>query len=103
MYKPIINNFIIFKGLQNSNCIVQLVTAFKPIYAIKNDILIQEGDFIEEVIFVKNGIISLEIGINFNKPKESIVQYLDRIGKNDRMSISSTRASIIITQQPLNP
>ena len=40
MYKPIINNFIIFKGLENSNCIVQLITAFKPIYAIKNDILI---------------------------------------------------------------
>ena len=79
MYKPIINNFIIFKGLENSNCIVQLVTAFKPIYAIKNDILIQEGDFIEEVIFIKAGIISLEIGIDFNKPKESIIQYLNRI------------------------
>jgi hypothetical protein len=60
MYKPIINNFIIFKGLENSNCIVQLVTAFKPIFAIKNDILIQEGDFIEEVIFIKTGVISLE-------------------------------------------
>ena len=102
MYKPIINNFIIFKGLQNSNCIVQLVTAFKPIYAIKNDILIQEGDFIEEVIFVKNGIISLEIGINFNKPKESIVQYLDRIGKNDRMSISSVKNNNTLQDTTIN-
>ena len=82
MYKPIIKNFIIFKGLENSNCIVQLVSAFKPIYAIKNDILIQEGDFIEEVIFVKTGIISLEIGIDLNNPKESIVQYLN--GNNER-------------------
>ena len=87
MYKPIINNFIIFKGLENSNCIVQLVTAFKPIYSIKNDILIQEGDFIEEVIFVKAGIISLEIGIDFNKPKESIVKYLDRISDKDNLTM----------------
>ena len=88
MYKPIINNFIIFKGLENSNCIIQLVTAFKPIYAIKNDILIQEGDFIEEVIFIKAGVISLEIGIDFNKIKESIVQYLDRIENKDKGSSS---------------
>ena len=87
MYKPIINNFMIFKGLENSNCIVQLVTAFKPIFAIKNDILIQEGDFIEEVIFIKSGIISLEIGIDFNKPKESIVQYLNRIDNKEKAPI----------------
>ena len=78
MYKPIINNFIIFKGLENSNCIVQLVTAFKPIYAIRNDVLIQEGDFIEEVIFIKTGIISLEISIDLNNPKESILNYLNK-------------------------
>ena len=79
MYKPIINNFIIFKGLENSNCIVQLVTAFKPIYLIKNDILYQEGDFVDEVIFVKTGVIGLEIGIDLNDPKKSIVEYLNRL------------------------
>ena len=84
MYKPIINNFIIFKGLENSNCIVQLVTAFKPIYAIRNDILLQEGDFIEEVIFIKTGIISLEISIDLNKPKESILQYLNKKYERDK-------------------
>ena len=84
MYKPIINNFIIFKGLENSNCIVQLVTSFKPIYSIKNDILIQEGDFIEEVIFVKTGVISLEIGIDINNPKESIIQYLNRNNEKEK-------------------
>ena len=84
MYKPIINNFVIFKGLENSNCIVQLVTAFKPIYSIKNDILFQEGDFIEEVIFVKTGVVSLEIGIDLNKPKESIIEYLNKIRDRDK-------------------
>ena len=90
MYKPIINNFIIFKGLENSNCIVQLVTAFKPIFSIKNDILIQEGDFIEEVIFVKTGVISLEIGIDLNNPRESIIQYLNRNNEKEKSTSQST-------------
>jgi len=98
MYKPIINNFIIFKGLENSNCIVQLVTAFKPIYTIKNDVLIQEGDFIEELIFVKEGIISLEIAIDFNKPKESIVEYLKRFNDKQRSSfVTKTNTGVLDT------
>ena len=102
MYKPIINNFIIFKGLENSNCIVQLVTAFKPIYGIKNDILIQEGDFIEEVIFIKTGVISLEIGIDFNKPKESILQYLNRIENKDKDKSSITMEINSLKNDTLN-
>ena len=31
------------------------------------------------MIFIKIGVISLEIGIDFNKPKESIEQYLNKI------------------------
>ena len=102
MYKPIINNFIIFKGLQNSNCIVQLVKAFKPIYSIKNDILIQEGDFIEEIIFVKTGVISLEIGIDFNRPKESILQYLYRIRQKDNISFNSVKNNSTFNDTTLN-
>ena len=102
MYKPIINNFIIFKGLENSNCIVQLVTAFKPIFAIKNDILIQEGDFIEEVIFVKTGIISLEIGIDLNNPKESIIQYLNENNEKDKSFRQSTYGVLNFTYNSIS-
>jgi len=89
MYKPIINNFIIFKGLENSNCIVQLVTAFKPIYSIKNDILYQEGDFVDEVIFVKTGVIGLEIGIDLEDPKKSIVEYLNRLDDKGKFPLEN--------------
>lgn len=89
MYKPIINSFIIFKGLENSNCIVQLVTAFKPIYSIKNDILYQEGDFVDEVIFVKIGVIGLEIGIDLNDPKKAIVEYLNRLDDKGKFPVEN--------------
>ena len=42
----------------------------KPILSKKEDILVQEGDIIEEIIFIKKGILSLEIGIELNEPKK---------------------------------
>ena len=39
--------------------------------AIKNDIIIYEGEFIKEIIFVKNGLIELNISIDLNNPELS--------------------------------
>ena len=66
MYKPIINNFIFFKNFDNTDFIVRVILAFKPILSMKNDILVKDGDFIEEIIFVKKGRLSLEIPIDIN-------------------------------------
>ena len=66
MYKPIINSFFFFKNFDNNDFIVRIILAFKPILAMKNDILVKDGDFIEEIIFVKKGRLSLEIPIDLN-------------------------------------
>ena len=63
MYKPVIQNFVFFKSFDNKDFIVRVLLAFKPILASKYDILVKEGDYIVEVIFVKSGILSLEISI----------------------------------------
>ena len=63
MYKPIIQNFIFFKHFDNKEFIVRVLLSFCPILAIKGDILVNEGDYIQEVIFVKSGSLSLEIPI----------------------------------------
>ena len=39
---------------------------------MKDDILIQEGDIIEDIIFIKKGVLSLEIILDLNNPKKSI-------------------------------
>ena len=44
MYKSIINNFVFFKDIDNSDFIVKVVTSLKPLISIKGDIIIQEGD-----------------------------------------------------------
>ena len=77
MYKPIIKNFYFFKSFENSDFFVKIVTSLKPILCMKNDILIQEGDFIEEIIFIKNGVLTLEILIDLNSAKESAEAHLN--------------------------
>ena len=78
MYKPIIDNFIFFKYFQNTDFNVRVILAFKPIIAYKNDILVNEGDMIEEIMFVKKGILSVELPINIFNHKENIKKYLNR-------------------------
>ena len=53
MYKPIIKNFVFFKNFHNTDFNVRVILAFKPIIAYKNDILVNEGDMIEEIMIVK--------------------------------------------------
>ena len=52
MYKPYINNFIFLKNIKNRDFVVQVVSKLKPVLSVKGDILIQEGDYIEDIIFV---------------------------------------------------
>ena len=42
-----------FKHLENSDFFVKIVTSMKPILAVKDDILVNEGDVIEDIIFIK--------------------------------------------------
>ena len=80
MYKPIIKNFYFFKSFENSDFFVKIVTSLKPILSMKDDILVQEGDVIEDIIFVKNGVLSLEILIDLDSPKESAEAHLNMTG-----------------------
>ena len=61
MYKPIIKNFVFFKNFQNNDFIVRVILSLKPILAYKNDILVNEGDMIEDILFVQKGFLSLEL------------------------------------------
>ena len=66
MYQNIIENFIFFKNFENRDFIVKVIFCFNPILAVKNDILIKEGDFVEDIIFVKKGKISIKLKIRIN-------------------------------------
>ena len=76
IYSKVINNFNIFKDIDNSNFILQVLTSFIPIISKKEETLILEGELIDNIIFVKDGRLSLEISIDLNDPYKSIQNYL---------------------------
>ena len=85
IYKPLIQNFIFFKDVDNSDFIIKVATSLKSLISIKGDVLIQEGDFIKEIIFVKSGVLGLNICIDLDNLENSIKKYLgnNEIGKFD--------------------
>ena len=100
IYKKVINEFRIFKDVKNSNFILQVLTNFIPIISKKEEIIIFQGEIIQNIVFVKDGRLSLEISIDLNDPYKSIQNYLDdnlkEIQKKDEVSsnkylISSAR------------
>ena len=101
MYRPLIRNFVFFKDIDNSDFIVKVATSLKPLLTIKNDILIQEGDYIKEIIFVKKGIVGLNISIDLGDPESSLKKFFfnKKIGKFDisyrTSDIQSKKKSII--------
>ena len=77
MYKPFIQNFVFFKNIGNSDFIVKVVTSLKPLLSFKGDILIQEGDFIKEIFFVKRGVLSLNIAIDKQNIENSLKKFIE--------------------------
>ena len=76
MYKSPIEHFHFFKGISNTNFLVETLSYFTPITGKKNDILLKENSIIEEMYFVQEGRLALEVPINMDNPEESTNKYL---------------------------
>ena len=77
VHKQVIKNFKIFKKCQNSDFINQMLTNFIPLFSKKNAILIYENQLVENLVFVKNGRLSLEAAIDIETPIKSINEYFN--------------------------
>ena len=77
IYKKVIDNFKIFKLCNNSDFILSILTSFIPLISKKEDFLIVEGEIVENIVFIRDGKLSLVASINIDDPMESIRKYLD--------------------------
>jgi len=75
IYSKVINEFSIFKNVNNSRFILQVLTSFIPITLKKEEILLSEGEVVDNVMFVKDGRLSMEINIDINEPYKSIKKF----------------------------
>lgn len=92
MYKSYINEFSFFRNIENREFIVQVISKFNPILGIKGDILVQEGEYFEDLIFIKSGYLSLELWINMIYPTDSIENYLIRNGFINNLKIKKVKS-----------
>ena len=76
IHKNEINNFIFFKDCDNSDFILKVLTHFIPIFSKKNIVLVGEGEFLENIFFIKDGRLSLEAIIDLDNITISIEKYL---------------------------
>ena len=74
MYQTSITDFKFFKN-SNSVFIADVLNNFIPCISKRNEFLIYEGEMVEEIIFVKDGRISLNAAINTEDPTTSINKY----------------------------
>ena len=102
IYKPIIKNFQFFKSFENSDFFVKIVTSLKPILSMKDDILIQEGDIIEDIIFIKKGVLTLEIIIDLNEPKKSVESHLEMTTMECFKNISNNKFTALMNLTTFN-
>jgi len=77
IYSKVINEFTVFKNVKNSSFVLQMLSSFIPLISKKEEILILEGEFIDNIIFVKDGRLVIEIIIDLNDPYKSIQKYLE--------------------------
>jgi len=77
IYAKEVSEFSIFKGVKNSSFILQMLTNFISIITKKEDIIILEGELVDNIIFVKDGRLVMEIIIDLNDPYNSIQKYLE--------------------------
>ena len=75
MHEPTISNFKFFKNNNNSVFIAEVLNSFIPSISKKDEFLVYEGETMEEIIFLKDGKISLNAAINSENPIKSINKY----------------------------
>ena len=76
IHKNEIDKFTIFKGCDNSDFILKVLTHFIPITSKKNIVLVGEGEFYENIFFIKDGRLTLEAIIDLDNMEMSIEKYL---------------------------
>ena len=76
IYGSIIKKFKFFKDCENSDFILRVLTAFIPLSTKKGAFIIQEGEIIDNIVFVREGRLSLVATIDLDSPTASIENYL---------------------------
>ena len=77
MYKSEVENFIFFKYFENEDFIMKVLMCFQQNICIKNERIVNKGDFMDEMLFVRSGKLAIE----FPLPSEITTQVFENRDK----------------------
>ena len=109
VYDNCIQKFNFFKKCENTDFISRVLTNFIPLFSKEKALLIREGENVENVFFVNNGILTIDAALDIKFPEESIKRYIyekfediieidkENNNNNDKTNKSITKENI--TQQ----
>ena len=75
--RPLIEGLNFFKNFHNSTFILSAVNKLIPIVTNKGDIIIEQNEIINSMIFVKQGRLSVEIAVDMNNIYNEIDNYIN--------------------------
>ena len=76
MNKPLIEGLNFFKYFRNSSFILNAVSKLIPVFALQGDIIIDNKEIINSMIFVKQGRLSVELAIDMGEIHNKINEYI---------------------------
>lgn len=80
IYKPVVNNFIFFKNYQNEDFILKVLKSFIPNIYDRKERIVNAGDFMEEMYFVKKGKLAIDLPLpNMLLEQMEKTKYMRRI------------------------
>ena len=89
MYKPEVENFVFFKPFDNDDFIMKVFMCFQQNICVKNERIVTKGDFMDEMLFVRNGKLAIELSIPadlthhvFDVNDTTFTQYVNALGLN---------------------
>ena len=94
MYKPIIQHFIFFRNFDNVEFIVRVIMCFQVFPCTKGEVLVKEGDYLEEMFFIKNGNLSLQL------PLPDVDEAIAKTNHLRRRSINNAKKSSMMLTKP---
>ena len=100
IYKDIINNFKFFKQYRdNQEFISSVVLALKPNELYRNDIIIQESDYVQELIMVKSGLLTIHLGYKFNEEKIMNIKRTEHFGDINIMAKQRSQINLKVASK----
>ena len=75
--RPLIEGLNFFKNFHNSVFILSAVTKLIPIVTNKGDIIIEQNEIINSMVFVKQGRLAVEIAVDMNNIYSEVDKYIN--------------------------